>query len=109
MFFDDKTLSHFTGSTKVESNRFSFKHLSTTCYGTGTPVVHQDSLNPNLDPGICCSDQDYTTIKSSQRISLAQTGLALKNPPKKPTQKTQKNPPKKNPLKMGFWVFLGFF
>jgi hypothetical protein len=28
---------------------------------------------------------------------------------KKPTQKNPKNPPKKNPLKMGFWGFLGFF
>jgi hypothetical protein len=44
-----------------------------------------------------------------QALSLMQAGLAIKNQPKKthtkkPTQKTQKNPPKKT-YQNYFWVF----
>jgi hypothetical protein len=51
------------------------------------------------------SEHDLAAIRTRDLTLHLAPGLALKNPPKKPTQKTPKNPPK-NPLKMGF---LGFF
>jgi hypothetical protein len=44
--------------------------------------------------------------KASEELSRYQAGLALKNPPKKthPKKTTQKNP-----LKMFFFCFFGFF
>jgi hypothetical protein len=52
-------------------------------------------------------DTELEAVLDVHRDDLLGPGLAIKNPPKKPTQKTQKNH-LKNPIKISFLFFLIF-